>query len=150
MRFLENNIPLWAAISNGSINNTKKETKQMDDQQQIENVINTYIDSMNDSNADMVRDAFHENAKITGYLHGELKQLSTEEFAGFVSSQQPSPKEKGEDVEFEILTCEIEGTTALVKIRDKYLGITFLDTLSFLKADGEWKIYNKLFKVESE
>ena len=39
----------------------------MDDQQQIENVINTYIDSMNDSNADMVRDAFHENAKITGY-----------------------------------------------------------------------------------
>ena len=66
MRFLENNIPLWAAISNGSINNTKKETKQMDDQQQIENVINIYIDSMNESNADMVRDAFHENAKITG------------------------------------------------------------------------------------
>ena len=67
----------------------------MDDQQQIENVINIYIDSMNESNADMVRDAFHENAKITGYLHGELKQLSTEEFAGFVSSQQPSLREGG-------------------------------------------------------
>ena len=69
----------------------------MDDQQQIENVINTYIDSMNDSNADMVRDAFHQNAKITGYLHGELKQLSTEEFAGFVSScllyTSPSPRD---------------------------------------------------------
>jgi hypothetical protein len=35
-------------------------------------------------------------------------------------------------------------------VRDKYLGITFLDTLSFLKVDGEWKIYNKLFNVESE
>ncbi|MAT37877.1 MAG: hypothetical protein CL420_07560 [Acidimicrobiaceae bacterium] len=122
----------------------------MDDQQQIEYVINTYIDSMNESNADMVRDAFHENAKITGYLHGELKQLSTEEFAGFVSSQQPSPNENGEKIEFDILNIEIEGSIAHVKIRDKYLGITFLDILSLLKDGDHWKIYNKLFNVESE
>tara|TARA_B100001769_G_scaffold140084_2_gene109630 strand:- start:73 stop:441 length:369 start_codon:yes stop_codon:yes gene_type:complete len=122
----------------------------MDDQQQIENVINTYIDSMNDSNADMVRDTFHENAKITGYLHGELKQLSTEEFAGFVSSQQPSPNENGEKIEFDIINIEIEGSIAHVKIRDKYLGITFLDILSLLKDGDNWKIYNKLFNVESE
>jgi len=44
----------------------------------------------------------------------------------------------------------VEGTTALVKLRDKYLGITFFDTLSFVKQEGEWKIYNKLFNVESE
>ena len=75
---------------------------------------------------------------------------SEDDFAGFVVSQQPSPKEKGENVVFEILTCEIEGTTALVKIRDKYLGITFLDTLSFIKVEDEWKIYNKLFNAESE
>ena len=34
--------------------------------------------------------------------------------------------------------------------QDKYLGITFFDTLSFIKQEGEWKIYNKLFNVESE
>ena len=122
----------------------------MNDQEQIEAVVRLYIESMDESNPDKVKKAFHENAKVVGFLHGDLLQLSVNDFAGFVASQQPSPKEKGEDVEFEILTCEIEGTTALVKIRDKYLGITFLDTLSFLKADGEWKIYNKLFNVESE
>lgn len=122
----------------------------MNDQEQIENVVKLYIESMDESNPDKVKKAFHENAKVVGFLHGDLLQLSVNDFADFVASQQPSPKEKGEDVEFEILTCEIEGTTALVKIRDKYLGITFLDTLSFLKADGEWKIYNKLFNVESE
>ena len=122
----------------------------MNDQEQIETVVKLYIESMDESNPDKVKKAFHENAKVVGFLHGDLLQLSVNDFAGFVASQQPSPKEKGEDVEFEILTCEIEGTTALVKIRDKYLGITFLDTLSFLKADGEWKIYNKLFNVESE
>ena len=122
----------------------------MNDQEQIETVVRLYIESMNESNPDKVKKAFHENAKVVGILHGDLLQLSVNDFAGFVASQQPSPKEKGEDVVFEILTCEIEGTTALVKIRDEYLGITFLDTLSFLKADGEWKIYNKLFNVESE
>ncbi len=120
----------------------------MDDRQQIENVINSYIDSMNESDADMVKDAFHNNAKITGYLHGELMQLSTEEFAGFVSSQQPSPKENGENIEFDILSIEIEGSIAYVKIRDKYLGITFLDILSLLKEGDNWSIYNKLFHVE--
>ena len=122
----------------------------MNDQEQIEAVVRLYIESRDESNPDKVKKAFHENAKVVGFLHGDLLQLSVNDFAGFVASQQPSPKEKGEDVEFEILTCEIEGTTALVKIRDKYLGITFLDTVSFLKADGEWRIYNKLFNVESE
>lgn len=103
---------------------------------------------MNKSDADMVKDAFHNNAKVTGYLHGELLQLSTEEFAGFVSSQQPSPIENGENIEFDILSMEIEGSIAYVKIRDKYLGITFLDILSLLKDGDNWSIYNKLFNVE--
>ena len=122
----------------------------MNDKEQIENVVQLYIDCMDESNPDKVKEAFHENSTVVGYLHGELMQMSVDDFAGFVASQQPPPKEKGEDVAFETLTCEIEGTTALVKVRGKYLGITFLDTLSFLKVDGEWKIYNKLFNVEGE
>ena len=65
-------------------------------------------------------------------------------------SNPSGKKEKGENVIFEIITCEIEGTTAVVKLRDKYLGITFMDILSFIKIEGEWKIYNKLFNVECE
>ena len=122
----------------------------MDDKRQIEIVLQTYIESMNKSDPEMVRAAFHENAKITGYLHGELLQLSTEDFAGFVSSQQPSPNENGTNVEFEVLNIEIENSIAYVKIRDVYLGITFLDILSLLKDGEEWKIYNKLFNVEKE
>ena len=87
---------------------TEKKEEKMDDKQKIENIINLYIESMNKSDADMVKDAFHSNAKITGYLHGELLQLSTEEFAGFVSSQQPSPIENGENIEFDILSMEVE------------------------------------------
>jgi hypothetical protein len=71
-------------------------------------------------------------------------EMSTEDFAGFVAAQEPA------EVEYEILSTDVQGTTAAVKIRDKYLGITFLDTLSLIKIDGEWSIYNKLFNVEEE
>ena len=117
---------------------------------QIKNLFQIYVDSMDESNPNKVKQIFHNNAKIVGYLHGDFMEMSVDDFAGFVASQQPSPKEKGENVIFEIITCEIEGTTAVVKLRDKYLGITFMDILSFIKIEGEWKIYNKLFNVECE
>ena len=122
----------------------------MTEEDQIQKVIELYIDSMESSDPDKVKIAFHANAKVVGYLHGDFMELSTEEFAGFVAAQKPSPKEKSENIIFDILSCDIEGTIASVKIRDQYLGITFLDILSLIKQEGEWKIYNKLFNVESE
>ena len=122
----------------------------MSDKEQIENIVQLYIDSMDESELDKVKQAFHTNGKVVGYLHGDFMQMSTDDFADFVASQQPPPKEKGENVVFEILACEVEGTTAFVKVRDTYLGITFLDTLSFIKEEGQWQIYTKLFNVESE
>ena len=40
------------------------------------------------------------------------------------------------------------GKTAVARVRDDYLGLTFLDSISLLRADGRWQIYNKLFHVE--
>jgi len=36
----------------------------MDDSEQIRNVIQLYIDSMNESNPDKVKQVFHSNAKV--------------------------------------------------------------------------------------
>ena len=63
----------------------------MSDKVQIENVVQLYVDSMDESNPNKVREAFHSNAKILGYLHGEFMEMSVNDFAGFVESQQPSP-----------------------------------------------------------
>lgn len=120
----------------------------MNDKEKIEAGVQLYFDSMYESNSDKVRESFHENAKITGYLEGSLIELTVEQFAEYVSSQQPSPKEKKEEIVLEIISCDIAGSTASVRVRDAYLGMMFLDTLSFLKTDNEWKIYNKLFHVE--
>ena len=88
--------------------------------EKIQSVVEVYIDSMKEASAEKVKEAFHPNGSVVGHLHGE----------------------------FEILSTEIHGTTASVKVRDKYLGITFLDTLSLIEIDNEWSIYSKLFHVE--
>ena len=120
----------------------------MNDEQKIRDVIQTYFDSMYESSSDKARAAFHPNAKITGYLEDGLHEMSVEDFAGFVASQQPSPKSKGEAARLDILSIELAGDTASARKRDDYLGKTFLDSLSLLRIDGSWSIYNKLFHVE--
>lgn len=120
----------------------------MSDEQQIRDTIQTYFDSMYESSAEKARAAFHPNAKITGYLEDGLHEMSVDDFAGFVASQLPSAQENGEPARLEILSLEIAGNTAVARVRDDYLGLTFLDTISLLKSDSNWSIYNKLFHVE--
>ena len=119
------------------------------DQDLIQKTIQTYFDCMYESDPDKVRRAFHPNARITGYINGRLQEMTVPTFADMVASQQPSAKEKGETIQLETVSLDIAGDTAIARVRDGYIGLIFLDTLSFLKAEGEWVIYNKLFHVES-
>ena len=116
----------------------------------IESTIQLYFDSMHESSKDMGNVAFHPNAKITGIFGGDFLEMSRDDFGDLVASQQPSPKENGETQRVEILSVEVAGITAGARVRDDYLGFTFLDTLSFVKTDDRWVIYNKLFHIESE
>jgi len=120
----------------------------MSDIKQIRDTIQVYFDSMYESDPGKVLDAFHPDAKITGYLEDGLHEMTVDEFAEFVAEQQPSAKEKGETARLEILSIKEAGNTAVARIRDDYLGMTFLDSLSLLKIDDRWCIYNKLFHVE--
>lgn len=120
----------------------------MSDEQQIMDTIQTYFDCMYESSAEKAYAAFHPNAKITGYLDGEFAEMSVGDFAGFVAGQQPSAKDRAELKRLDILSIDIAGNTAVAKVRDDYLGMTFFDILSFIKCDGQWSIYTKLFHVE--
>lgn len=120
-----------------------------EDKNKISEAIQLYFDSMYESSEDKVRQVFHEKAKITGYMQGKLLEQSVDNFATFVASQIPSAAEKNEEKLLETLSIEIAGSTAVARVRDGYIGMVFQDTLSFLKIDDDWVIYNKLFHIES-
>ena len=121
----------------------------MNDKELIEQCIDVYYEGCCESDPLKIKKAFCKNAMISGYLPDGLHEMNLEDFAGFVSAQKPSPKEKGDEEFLEIISCEIEGDTALVKIKEAYLGMIFIDSFSFLKKEDTWRIYTKLFHVES-
>ncbi len=120
----------------------------MSDEKRIRETIQTYFDCMYESNTEKAHAAFHANAKITGYVEGNLREIPVDDFANFIGSQQPSSKEKGETLHFEILSIEIAGQTAVARVRDEFMGKTYIDTLSLIKEGVSWRIYNKLFHIE--
>ena len=61
----------------------------MMDKEMIEAGVELYYDSLHESSAEKVHEAFHANARITGYLHGDFMDMSVDQFADFVASQQP-------------------------------------------------------------
>lgn len=128
--------------------NYKGETMS-EDKNKISEAIQLYFDSMYESSEEKVRQVFHKDAKITGYMQGSLMEQSVDSFAKFVASQTPSAAEKNEEKLLETLSLEVVGSTAVARVRDGYIGMVFQDTLSFLKVGDDWVIYNKLFHVES-
>jgi len=120
----------------------------MSDEKAIKNCVESYYESLYTSDAEGVREVFHENAMIAGYLPDGLVQMTVDQFAEFVGAQQPSPSASNAPKMLEIVSCEYAGATAAVLLRESYLGMDFFDTFSLLKVDDRWKIYNKLFHVE--
>ena len=119
----------------------------MTDKKAIRETIKVYFDAMFESDPDKIYTAFHENAKITGYIAESLTEMSVSDFATFVASQ-PSAKLAGEMPFLEEVSLTVAGNTAVALVRDDYIGNRFLDTLSFVKCDRGWVIYNKLFHIE--
>tara|TARA_A100001015_G_scaffold245690_1_gene281732 strand:+ start:1674 stop:2066 length:393 start_codon:yes stop_codon:yes gene_type:complete len=126
-----------------------EEQTNMSETDRVQEAIELYFDCMYESSEEKVRKVFHPSAKITGFMQGKLLEQSVDQFAAFVVAQEPSPKEKGDEILLETLSMDITGETAVARVRDGYIGMVFVDTLSFLKVDGQWVIYNKLFHVES-
>jgi hypothetical protein len=121
-----------------------------DDKAQIERTVQVYFDSMFCASKEKVNEAFHPSAMITGTMGGKFVETTREGFGDFVASQQPSPKDNGETARLDIVSLDIAGETAVTRVRDDYLGYTYLDILSLVKVDGSWVIYNKLFHTEGK
>ncbi len=117
---------------------------------EIRDTIQTYFDCMFEASSEKTHAAFHPSAKITGYMQGKFSEWSVDEFAQMVAGVDPSPKASGAVARLDVVSLDIAGDTAVARVRDDYMGLTFLDTLSFVNVEGRWQIYNKLFHVEGE
>lgn len=122
----------------------------MSDLDAIQRLARTYFESMHESSREKALAVFHPDARIVGLRMAALVNRTAEEFGGFVASVQPSAAARGEAERFELLSIDIVGDTAVTRIRCDFAGSTYADTLSLLKVDGQWRIFNKLFHIEGK
>ncbi|MGE0483564.1 MAG: nuclear transport factor 2 family protein [Gammaproteobacteria bacterium] len=117
----------------------------MSDEEKIREIIQIYFDGMYESCAEKCYAAFHPNARIAGWHEGKFADLSVKEWADFCAAIQPSPKAGGVPPRLEIISVEVHGDIASAWIIDDNVGYTFRDILAFVRIDGNWSIYTKLW-----
>ncbi len=86
-----------------------------------------------------LRQAFHPSARLQFVRDGSYQEWSLEEYLG---KKTPG---KRSNHRTRIQSIDLEGTCAVVKVELDYGSFKFIDYLSLLKTDGEWRIVNKIF-----
>ncbi|HJQ71615.1 MAG TPA: nuclear transport factor 2 family protein [Blastocatellia bacterium] len=94
---------------------------------------------------DHFRKAFHPDAKLFFIRDGKFSTWTLEEYASRASGK-PAPDEA--DRKRSIESIDISGNAAIVKVVLDYPSVRFVDYMSMLKVDGQWKIVNKTFYAE--
>lgn len=107
--------------------------------------LENYFKAQATGNGDLIRQAFHTEAKVMFFSEGKFNQWSAEEFAARFKGT-PAPDEAKRKRSFEII--DVAGNAAIAKVTLDYPTVKFTDYMTLLKIDGEWKIINKTFTSE--
>lgn len=107
--------------------------------------LENYLKGHATGNPEFIRQAFHKDARIMAFREDKLLNLSVEEFATRFNGKVADDEAKRKRT---IESLDISGNAAIAKIVLDYPSVKFVDYMSLLKIDGEWKIVNKSFYAE--
>ena len=112
------------------------------DEDQIRDVIGTYFRGHATANADTMRAAFLPTAHVEGIRNGAFTSWTIDQYVqGFRG--QPAADESARVRTIDAI--DRVGTAAMVRATLKHGATTFTDYFVLLKADGQWKIANKVY-----
>lgn len=94
---------------------------------------------------DHFRKAFHPDAKLFFIRDGKFSTWTLDEY---VSRASGKPAADEAERKRSIANIDISGNAAVVKVLLDYPSVRFVDYMSMLKVDGQWKIVNKTFYAE--
>lgn len=118
--------------------------KTNNDEKLIRETINQYFIGTYQSDAALLKDAFHPDCHIVGSLDGKIYDWNLNDFIARVT-KLPSPAMSNEKYDKEILSLDRVNDIAIVKARVLVGPYTFTDYVTLLKADGKWSIRHKSF-----
>ncbi len=115
----------------------------------IREAINYYIEGMRTGNVEVLRQGFHQQAILCGYLGDEMIAAPIEGLYEWVSSN-PAPAKTGEIFSCSTLVIEVTGRVATATVRETGHEGDVIDYFHLLKDKNRWWIVSKLWDAESE
>lgn len=119
------------------------------DEAAVRDVVQKYIEGTFTGDVKVLRDCFHPNAVMNGYLGDQLIVGDPEPF--FENMEQaPSMAEGRAPYQGNVTSVEVVGNVASVTLKETGFGgdMAFTDYFHLLKEQGEWKIISKTFTTE--
>lgn len=111
------------------------------DFQEIKDVVMQYVNGCATGDVELVRNAFHKDAVMYGYLNGSLCAGSIDVLYGAIQQLGGDTEKKAE-----VDVLEVTGTAATVRVvLENWHGMSFTDYHSLVKIDGKWQIVSKVF-----
>lgn len=91
------------------------------------------------------RKVFHPDAKLFAVRDGKYWQLTSEEYIARAPGKPAADEAQRKRT---VESVDISGNAAIAKVVLEYPQTRFVDYMSMLKIDGEWRIVNKTFYAE--
>jgi protease I len=110
----------------------------------IAQTVQLYFNGMYNGDVESLQKAFHPEAYLFGYLRGDYMHFSAKDWFNIVKDR-PVPSKEGEKYDMKIVSTDVTGEVAVVKVADLYMGLRFTDYLTLSKIEGNWVIVNKAF-----
>lgn len=107
----------------------------------VEKAVNYYLEGSLLGDPKVITKAFHPDATVQGIRNGKHVVYDMKTFLGFFSTEKPGKHTT------HIISVDIEESAASVRAEWDMGTWKYVDYLSLLKNNGEWKIVNKIFAV---
>ena len=107
--------------------------------------LENYIKGHATGNGEFMRKAFHTEGNLIFIRDGNY---TTRTFADYISGFSGKPASDEANRKRSIEAIDVSGNAAVAKIVLDYPTTRFVDYMSLLKIDGEWKIVTKIFYAE--
>jgi hypothetical protein len=119
--------------------------QQPSEEAHVRQTVETYLHGLKFNDVASLKKAFYPEAKLFFVKKdGSLGQLTQEQwYKGFAASAG-----KEEQGDLTIVSVDVTGNAASVKVREEYPTSIYTDYVTLLKLDGEWKIVNKVYVAE--
>lgn len=110
--------------------------------------LENYIKAHATGDPEYARNAFHTEGNMIWIRDGKYSMESFDSFIKRAFTGKPAADEEQRRNGRKIEAIDVNGNAAVAKIVLDYPTVKFVDYMTLLKINGEWKIVNKSFYAE--